>query len=369
MFHFILNKLEERERIGINSRKYYKLKDNLEFTDKKGDNCLVKAGRANELEMAKYIINMGVNLYSTNTEKKNILHYAIINNNREMIEYLVTYDGDKNTLKTSKDCKGKIPANYDPTKKYKNSLTTIWDLCKNSNNLPELVEILNEGRINPNLQTRIGKETPLHLALFAECNQVVQILLSFGADPDITNKKGVTGREIIMDIKGPGGKQLRKMLDGEPVDLGEKEEIGVGKKTKKEKEKEAEAKGICEEIKLQVEARGINLESLFKRLDLNGDGSLYIYIYIYYIGVLSQIEFEGIFIILDMGISSQQVRTLISYSDTNQDGKIQYNEFLNAIYPPPPQEEEEEEAAVEEYATGDDEKDENANDSDDFEDL
>jgi hypothetical protein len=45
---------------------------------------------------------------------RNILHNAVINKERELIEFVITHiDGDKGELRGTKDFKGKYPKDYD----------------------------------------------------------------------------------------------------------------------------------------------------------------------------------------------------------------------------------------------------------------
>ena len=46
--------------------------------------------------------------------QRNILHNAVINKERDLIEFVIKHiDGDKNELRGSKDYKGKYPKEYD----------------------------------------------------------------------------------------------------------------------------------------------------------------------------------------------------------------------------------------------------------------
>jgi len=54
---------------------------------------------------------------------------------------------------------------------------------------------------------------------------------------------------------------------------------------------------------------------MFERFDANGDG------------VFSHMEFEMIFTVLDIAFTKDQLRKLISLTDTNNDGKIDMKEF------------------------------------------
>ena len=47
---------------------------------------------------------------------------------------------------------------------------------------------------------------------------------------------------------------------------------------------------------------------------------------------LQDLEFEMIFTVLDISFSKDQLRKLISLTDTNQDGKIDVKEFHKMLY-------------------------------------
>ena len=66
--------------------------------------------------------------------KRNILHNAVINKERDLIEYVITQiDGDRGELRAMKDYKGKRPQEYDQANQYGENFLTVWDYARDGN--------------------------------------------------------------------------------------------------------------------------------------------------------------------------------------------------------------------------------------------
>lgn len=69
----------------------------------------------------------------------------------------------------------------------------------------------------------------------------------------------------------------------------------------------------------KIADRGIDIEHFFKMFDKNGDG------------IFSSLEFECAFVALEVDVSKEDLRRFISLTDSNKDGKVDFNEFNAAL--------------------------------------
>ena len=142
-----------------------------------------------------------LDIYKTDFNGQNVLHYAVKLKLKEIILFLIEYDADYNKLKTTKDIKGKTPIDYDRTKSFENELYTIWDSAKD-NNIKMLNILINELEYYEiNQQTKFKKNTALHIAVKNRADKVVLFLILNGAYKNIKNKDGFTPLEIIKNEK------------------------------------------------------------------------------------------------------------------------------------------------------------------------
>jgi hypothetical protein len=57
----------------------------------------------------------------------NVLHYAVINENEEMIKLIVFADAESNSLLNDKNFRNETPIDMDDRKKYELIFKHIWD--------------------------------------------------------------------------------------------------------------------------------------------------------------------------------------------------------------------------------------------------
>jgi len=90
--------------------------------ESKGENAILKASRLNHLEILKFLMHLVIKKMIPNDiaftvdslTSRNILHNAVINKERDLIEFIITQiDGDKGELRGTKDYKGKYPKDHD----------------------------------------------------------------------------------------------------------------------------------------------------------------------------------------------------------------------------------------------------------------
>ena len=72
-----------------------------------------------------------------------------------------------------------------------------------------------------------------------------------------------------------------------------------------------------------IEERGLDLQTIFKMFDKNGDG------------VFQPMEFECAFTALEIPIAKADLRKFIQLTDTNKDGRVDFNEFYDVLYKEP----------------------------------
>ena len=297
---------------------------------------LIKIVEKNNLELIKYIIEhihkkeYKFDIYQGDIHNKNILHYAVLNKSKEMIQYLIALDSDKNELRTHKDSKDKTPIDYDVVKSFTYEFTHIWDACV-KNDIDTMDKLLNELKYYTiNQQTPIYKNTPLHIAAKNKSDKACLLLMKLNCKKEIKNNKKETPFEsVINDPRQPKGfiRKLEKILNG---DISEFTELDnnismnshsvINGNTSKIEEgimKNKDLRRIVERIKNEFKKRKLNVRKLFEKLDKNKNGTL------------EGSEFELLFTVLDIdGVSEDDVLYLNSFLDENKNGLIEYNEFL-----------------------------------------
>ena len=175
--------------------------------DDKRDTCLLKAVKSKQLEMVYSLLHLGDDIITyevlceTDSQDRNILHYATINQQRELIEVLVRLDADKRRLRLQSDSKKKTPQQYDQSGSYTESFQTVWDYAKEGN-LRKLRSCIEAQRFQPDDQTKWLKNTPLHIAVKNQQLEIVKCLVyDYGSDPSVENNQGKTPMALAQSIK------------------------------------------------------------------------------------------------------------------------------------------------------------------------
>ena len=82
----------------------------------KDETCLLKASRLKQLEMVYSMLHLGDDvitqdlLAESDGQGRNLLHFAVINQQRDLAQILVRLDADKLELRLKGDNKKKMPA-------------------------------------------------------------------------------------------------------------------------------------------------------------------------------------------------------------------------------------------------------------------
>ena len=127
-------------------------------------------------------------LISDSVYKRNILHYAVINKERDLIDLIVSkVDSDRKELRNAEDTKGKKPADYDQSSQFAEYFNTVWDYAKEGN-IRKLKLSLDSGRFEVDEQTMLLKNTPLHVAVrFQQLETIKTLIYDYQADPTLVN--------------------------------------------------------------------------------------------------------------------------------------------------------------------------------------
>ena len=129
-----------------------------------------------------------VTLISDSVYKRNILHYAVINKERDLIDLIVSkVDSDRKELRNAEDTKGKKPADYDQSSQFAEYFNTVWDYAKEGN-IRKLKLSLDSGRFEVDEQTMLLKNTPLHVAVrFQQLETIRNLIYDYQANPTLVN--------------------------------------------------------------------------------------------------------------------------------------------------------------------------------------
>lgn len=98
----------------------------LENTSWENFTLLLMAAKYNNLETFKLLLDRGCNLYSSCIKMQNSLHYAVINKNKEFIEFLTHYDAENEILLKEQNVRGQNPIEIDNKSYFENELKNIF---------------------------------------------------------------------------------------------------------------------------------------------------------------------------------------------------------------------------------------------------
>jgi len=288
----------------------------------------------NRLEMVYSIVHLIIKeavpfdiALHTDLTKKNVLHWAVINKQRDLVDVLVgKLDADKHGLRNQADCKQQTPAQYDGQGSF--SFRTIWDYARDGD-LAKLKQCIQVGKYQANEQTQWLKNTPLHIALKNFQLEVVKCLIFDFAVEQLPNGQGKTPADIVKTLPLPRGttttlEAMRQHLLGLLAKVHSSTTLPTHttKKQKRQEEitrRKEEYLRIKQELRERIAERGIDIEGFFKLFDKNGDG------------VFSQLEFECAFVALEIGVRRDDLRRFMALTDSNKDGKIDFKEFSAAL--------------------------------------
>eukprot|EP00347_Sterkiella_histriomuscorum_P011912 403370620 len=212
MINFIIQTVIQRERL-IKTEKdqgYLNLSDVLEFTNNVNQTPLFVAAKYNNLDCISFLYDHGANIYTVDNKMENVLHYAIYNENEQMIKFLVNKDS-KFMLRREKNIYDKIPIDLEKAQKFMTWLYTIWDAVDGG--ISNLVASYVKQRAYDVNQKRPGDlRTPLHIAVIGLKFDMVKLLIQLGADPIIVDIQGHNCEFYLSHSSDPNVKNIRRLL-------------------------------------------------------------------------------------------------------------------------------------------------------------
>jgi len=127
-------------------KKYPILSETFTVQDKeKEETAMMKAVRLNRLEMVFSMMHMfgpdkplnSVNFINqVDKSGRNILHLAVMGKQKDLIELFINkLDCDTQPLRRKKDCKSKVPQQYDESNQFSQIFVTKWDAAGSGANM------------------------------------------------------------------------------------------------------------------------------------------------------------------------------------------------------------------------------------------
>ena len=140
-------------------------------SDAENMTALLLAARSNHMEIFKQLIlEHEAECYVNDIRLNNVLHYAVINENEEMVNFIVRADAEKNWLKNERNIRGHTPEMISTRALPRELFSHVWEFAaaKSSSALQKLQDLIDSGTFDVNEQTLIGRNTPLHFAALYE---------------------------------------------------------------------------------------------------------------------------------------------------------------------------------------------------------
>lgn len=108
----------------------------------------------------------------------NVLHYAVLNENSNMIQQIVYADAESDKLLKEKNFRDETPLMQDDKGKYDNIFHHIWEAVSISNSqmLERIDWLIKSENYDINQKTLVGLNTPLHFAVIHENLKAIETL-------------------------------------------------------------------------------------------------------------------------------------------------------------------------------------------------
>eukprot|EP00347_Sterkiella_histriomuscorum_P006025 403354358 len=190
------------------------IKEVYEFTDNLNMTPLLIAAKHNNFEILKLLINDGVNVYTQCSKLQNCLHYAVLNNNEEMIKYLIFADAESRILINECNYRNLNPEAFDCNRKFTHLFQNIWEICtqRTQTGFEKLQQTLknHSDLYHADTQTPYGQNTPLHFAVIYNNTRALRFLVQHieqGKSIEIQNADGKTPKDLALMYKSEEDKQ------------------------------------------------------------------------------------------------------------------------------------------------------------------
>ena len=157
----------------------------------------------NEITCFEVLLNQGSEIYTCCRHLNNILHYAVLNKNKQMIQMIVFADAESDRLLGERNYRNQTPYMLDFHGDYQNIFNHIWSAASQQSQAANdhLSYILESNIYNANQKTLVGKNTALHFAVLNENLKAIEILCN-QIDIKITERNimGQTPMDIALLI-------------------------------------------------------------------------------------------------------------------------------------------------------------------------
>ena len=142
------------------------------------------------IECVESLLVKGADLYALDMRQWTPLHYATYNGHRDVVNLLLKNDADFDKLRFMLNSQGKKAEQIAKNPETKLGLKTIWRAAA-MGDLDTLVN-LHRGGQELDEQTKIYKNSALHIAVINEQYLIVKYLVENGATVTLANKDGKT---------------------------------------------------------------------------------------------------------------------------------------------------------------------------------
>ncbi len=195
----------------------------------KGANLNHALAHVESIDDAKFLIAKGADINFKNDSEQNLLHYAVINHRKEIVELLLSYNLDPNI----KDYLGNTPlhliADLNERTCCADNISRLFVSNKpnfhsyNRSIISEIIKLLIDNGGIVDIKDN-GGETPLHLAARVNNQDVAKSLLELGANVNAKDKGGDT--PLMYAAYGIGGKPIIQLLIENGADINTKDNRG-----------------------------------------------------------------------------------------------------------------------------------------------
>ena len=124
LFNYVLVMLKVRDHI---KGRFNRSDTVLEFRNRQDNTPLLFAAKRNAQELFEILVRMGANIYTQCNKLMNCLHYAVLNENKALVEQLVFADAEAGRLVSEKNFRNETPANLDDKNKFEGVFHHIWE--------------------------------------------------------------------------------------------------------------------------------------------------------------------------------------------------------------------------------------------------
>lgn len=330
----------QQTRPGMEAQTFVTFESLRELKCKGGYTAFLLAVKCLNLNVAKYLVKQGANLYAKTESLQNAMHIATLQEDRDTLEYLTYQDSDDNLLRTEIDIRLRKPKDIDITGKLAGYFNHIWDYAA-TGNTAKIRVLVNSGKCSVNEQTVKRLNSVLHVAVEKVQVICVRELMAMGADPNIKNAAGKTPADVaavasvIKDpryesviyrlVKGEGAEGFHEM---ELQALGQAYRPYVHVQGPPETRKESRAfseewtpekRALVAQIRDKLVERGMSVADAFELVDKDKDFCM------------EKVEFEGLLLWLGIQASTAQIAELLHSLDHHRTGRIEYAAVINHI--------------------------------------